>query len=103
MKVIKTTVSTATTAKNPLEALCERSFTIELTGFEALALYKVRREVGGRGRLREAFSSENAKAKNKGIAENFETKLGEIEGMKESSMLLDEETKTQDSVYFWGK
>ena len=103
MKVIKTTVSTATTAKNPLQAFYEQSFTIELTGFEALALYKVSREVGGKGRLREVFSSGSDKAKNKGADENFETKLGEIEGIEESLILLDKETKTQDSVYFWGR
>lgn len=97
MNVIETT--TTAPKKNPLEAICEQSFTIQLSGFEALALYKLTKRVGGKGALRRVFSEDGSGA-NKN---DFETKLGEIEGMKEALVSLDNLTYTQNAVYFWDK
>jgi len=97
MNVIETT--TTAPKKNPLETIGGKSFTLEITGFEALALYKLTKQVGGKGALRRVFS-EDGSGTNKN---NFETRLGEIEGMKEALVSLDNLTYTQDAVYFWDK
>jgi len=66
--------------KSKLQAFSERSFNLELTGFEVLALYKVSRNIGGFGKFRYVFSDK---------PESILNKLEEIFGLDDASDELD--------------
>ena len=56
MKIIENPPTTKN-KQSALEKFSERSFTLELTGFELLALRLVAAKVGGVGKVRSVFSS----------------------------------------------
>jgi len=64
--------------KSKLAAFSQKQFTLELDGFQLLALYYVSRKIGGWGKTRRAFSSDSA---NK---ENFIAIISEIDGVNEA-------------------
>ena len=61
--------------KSKLDAFSQRRFTLELDGFQMLALYYISGKIGGYGKTRKVFSDGG---------DDFNTRISEVEGVSEA-------------------
>ena len=63
--------------KSKLDAFSQRKFTLELDGFQMLALYYISGKIGGSGKTRQVFVFSDG-------GDDFNTRIGEVEGVDDA-------------------